>query len=243
MARYGLPFEDVPGISTYEDLRDPGLARRMGRAMEERHGQGDVVSNLLATSLVTNAYLATGDDRYRDWVVAYVDAWVERADKNGGLLPDNVGLSGKVGEYLGGKWYGGLYGWSWPHGFYNVAMAAIVAAENAFLLTRDPRYLDLPRTQIDRVFDLGAVRNLDAAAMSLREHWVGQLAAPSNMSAPREAFVVPYRYADSGWFDYQPMAPMYPTAVWHRSLAGPDWDRIERLRAASHYDWREVHSF
>ncbi len=243
MARYGLPFEDVPGVTTYDDLRDRSLARRMGQAMQERHGRGDVVSNLLTTSLVTNAYLATGDSRYRDWVVAYVDAWVERAEQNGGLLPDNVGLSGQVGEYVGGKWYGGLYGWSWPHGFYNVAMAAIVAAENAYLLTRDPRYLALPRTQLDRILDLGAVRDVDEASMSLREHWVGQFAASPDPSTPRQTFLVPYRYADSGWFDYQPMAPMYPTAIWHRSLASSDWDRIERVRAASDYDWRQVHSF
>jgi len=37
-----------------------------------------------------------------------------------GLLPDNVGLGGVVGEYMGGRWYGAMYGWSWPHGFYNI---------------------------------------------------------------------------------------------------------------------------
>jgi hypothetical protein len=25
-----------------------------------------------------------------------------------------------VGEYMGGRWYGAMYGWSWPHGFYNI---------------------------------------------------------------------------------------------------------------------------
>ena len=33
MATYGLPFEDLPGIATIEDLKDPEKARRMGRAM------------------------------------------------------------------------------------------------------------------------------------------------------------------------------------------------------------------
>ena len=68
----------------------------------------------------------------------YVDAWRARAQANGGLLPDSVGLSGQVGEYLDGKWYGGQYGWEFPHGFYNVCMTALVAATNAFLMTRDP---------------------------------------------------------------------------------------------------------
>jgi hypothetical protein len=240
MARYGLPYDDVPGVSTYDDLKDPALARRVGQAMQERMGRGDVVSNLLATSLVANAYLATGETRYRAWVLDYVEAWIERARRNGGLLPDNVGLSGEVGEYLGGKWYGGLYGWSWPHGFYNVGMAAIVAAENALLLTGDAGYLDLPRTQIDRILELGVRRPVDGEAMSLREHWVGEL---SDIGDPSEAFLVPYRYRDAGWFDYQPMAPIYPVAVWHRSLAGADWERIERLRAASGGDWRTVRFF
>ena len=40
--------------------------------------------------------------------------------------------------------------------------------------------------------------------MSLRQHWVGQLQA---LGATRETFLVPYRYADSGWFDWQPMSP------------------------------------
>jgi hypothetical protein len=243
MARYGLPFEDIPGIRSYDDLRDPDRARQMGQAMQSRHGRGDVVSNLLATSLVTNAYLASGDTRYREWVLDYVDAWVERARQNGGLIPDNVGLSGRVGEYLDGKWYGGLYGWSWPHGFYNIAMATIVAAENAYLLTGDSGYLELPRDQIDRILELGSVRDVNESPMSLREHWVGQFPASAAPEASNKEFLVPYRHADSGWFDYQPMAPMYPTAVWHRSLADPDWERLERLRLASSYDWRAVHSF
>ena len=55
MARYGLPFEDVPGITHYEDLKDPHLARRMGEVMRDRMAWGDVPANLGATSLVTNA--------------------------------------------------------------------------------------------------------------------------------------------------------------------------------------------
>ncbi|HUX86731.1 MAG TPA: hypothetical protein VMW65_06990 [Chloroflexota bacterium] len=237
MARYGLPFADVPGVASYDDLKDPALAKRMGQAMQERLGQGDVVGNLAATSLVTNAFLLTGAEKYRRWVLDYVDAWAERARRNGGLLPDNVGLSGKVGEYLNGKWYGGLYGWTWPHGFYNVAMAAVIAAENALLLTGDRSYLDLPRAQIDQILGLGTLRDIDELTMSLHEHWIGQVAALGNR---RAAFVVPYRFGDEGWFDYQPMAPIYPAAVWHRSLDPADWARLERLRAESRYDWNQV---
>ena len=143
MAHYGLPYEDVPGVHTYDDLKDVELSRRMGRAMQRRMSWGDIPANLAVTSLVTSAYLMTGDPDYRQWVLDYVDAWIVRAEENGGLLPDNVGLSGEIGEYIDGRWYGGLYGWSWPHGYYNIVMAAVVGASNAYLLSGKDRYLDL----------------------------------------------------------------------------------------------------
>jgi hypothetical protein len=240
MAVYGLPFSDVPGITSYDDLRDPALARRMGEVMHERMGRGDVAANLGVTSLVANAYLLTGDDKYRSWILTYVDAWIARARANGGLLPDNVGLSGRVGEYTGGKWYGGLYGWTWPHGLYNIGMAAIVAGTCAYLLTRDERYLDLPRAQLDAIMALGEVRDPTALPMSLRDHWVGQFAA---LGAARETFVVPYRHGDAGWFDYQPPSPIFPLALWIVSLRDDDWARLERIREAGGGDWTRVFSF
>ncbi|MAG35142.1 MAG: hypothetical protein CL878_02685, partial [Dehalococcoidia bacterium] len=217
MRRYGLPFHDVPGIGHYDDLKDPALALRLGQAMHERLGRGDVPANLAATSLVTNAYLHTGDDKYKRWVLDYVEAWIDRARQNGGLLPDNIGLTGQIGEYNSGRWWGGLYGWTWPHGFYNIGMAAIIAAANAMLLTGDTRYLDLPRTQIDRIIELGVTDD-------------GTLK-------------VPYRYGDQGWFEYRQLDLLYPVAVWIMSMDPADLARIERLRAASTTDWRAVHSF
>jgi len=100
MARYGLPHYDVPGIDSIEDLKDPLLARRMGEYMERRMSRGDVAANLAVCSLVTNAFLLTGEEQYRRWVLDYVEVWMERARGNQGLLPDNVGLSGQVGEYI-----------------------------------------------------------------------------------------------------------------------------------------------
>ena len=131
MANYGLPLTDVPGITCYDDLKDPDKALRMGQAMAERFREGDVGNNLNVNGLMMNAYLMTGDDRVRDWLLEYVGVWLERARANGGLMPDNVGLDGRVGSLHNGKWYGGLYGWTWPHGFYNLGYAAITAANNA----------------------------------------------------------------------------------------------------------------
>ena len=136
------------------------------------------------TSLVTNAFLLTGDEKYREWVLEYTDAWMDRARKNDWLLPDNVGHSGKVGEYLDGKWYGGLYGWTYPHGWYNIQMTALTAAANAYLLTRDDSYLELPRRQMDRILDLGERRDVRETHMSLRHHWIGQLTAMGDSAKP-----------------------------------------------------------
>ena len=127
MATYGLPLEDLPGITTMDDLKDAEKARRMGRAMAERMERGDVPVNLAAASLVAHAYLFTGEQKYADWVKGYVEAWLERTRVNRGITPDNVGLKGIPGENQNGKWWGGLYGWHWPHGYYSVGMALQLA--------------------------------------------------------------------------------------------------------------------
>ncbi len=240
MAPYGLPYEDVEGVSSYDDLKNPVLAQRMGQVMEARMGKGDVATNLIVTSLVANAYLMTGENKYRQWIVEYVDAWRERAKQNGGLLPDNVGLSGQVGEYINGKWYGGLYGWSWPHGYYNIGMAAVVAGTNAYLLTGNSDYLDLPRTQIDTIHKLGQTLTLGSLAMSLGHHWIGML---HQHTSETKVFVVPYRYQDTGWFDYQTPTPVYPIALWNVTFHADDWSRVAYLRKTSLTDWRQVIPF
>lgn len=261
MQPYGLPFDDVPGVNTLDDLRDPLLARRMGEVLHTRYGKGDVAANLGVTSLVANAWLLTGEPRYRDWLAEYVGAWMARAEANGGLIPDNVGLSGRVGEYLDGKWYGGLYGWQWPHGFYNLAMATLVAATAAFLATGDARYFDLPRWQMDGVWSRRTVLPIrEVKRSSLGHHWVGQLVASGDPDAVHYVgrldmagratrsedapmCVVPYRHGDRGWFDYQPLSPIYPAALWNVTRSETDWARLVALREGEFYDWRKVISF
>lgn len=240
MAVYGLPYHDVPGIQHYDDLKDPALARLMGEVMQERMGRGDVAANLGVTSLVANAFLLTGEGRYRAWLAEYVGAWVRRAADNGGLIPDNVGLGGKVGEYTGGRWYGGLYGWTWPHGLYNIAYATIVGAAAAFLATGDCSYLELPRWQLDHALAHGGERDVRTLTMSLGHHWHNQLVG---IDETQTTFVVPYRYGDQGWFDEQPLSPIFPLALWALTLGEDDRRRVEQLRAREAYDWRAVRSF
>ncbi len=240
MARYGLPYEDLEGINSVEDLKDPDKARRMGQAMKKRMDKGDCATNLHVTPLIANALYLTGEEKYRDWLLEYVDAWIERALANDGLLPDNVGLSGEVGEYTGGRWYGSMYGWTWPHGFYNIAMAAILAGTHCYLITRDRKYLQMPRTQIEKVMQQGKMADLEQEAMSLREHWIGQIAA---LGDDKISYVVPYCYGANGWSDFQPLAPMYPAALWNISGEETDWQVLEEIRDKEAYDWRKVIPF
>jgi len=238
MERYSLPFFDIPGIETVQDLADPAKAKAMGQAMFDRHSRGDVASNLSITSLVTNAFLVTNEEKYRDWVVEYTDAWIQRGKENGGLIPDNVGLSGKVGEYCNGKWYGGLYGWTWPHGFSNMIAAFFDAGTNAFMLTRDAAYLDLPRSQIDGLLELGEMRSPDQCDI------MGPVERDEASDQKEgQVFMVPKRYGDAGWFDWSPMSPAFPIALWNVSMADEDWQRIEDLRAKGGSDWNDVRPF
>ena len=72
---------------------------------------GDHPQNLRTTMLAFNAFALTHEQKYKDWVLEYVDAWVERAEANDDIMPSNIGLDGKIGGATGGKWYGGAYGW------------------------------------------------------------------------------------------------------------------------------------
>jgi len=240
MAVYGLPYEDLEGIDSVEDLKNSANARRMGQAMKERMAKGDVATNLHVCSLIANAFLMTGDEKYKRWLLEYVDAWIDRAARYDGFLPDNVGLSGEVGEYTGGKWYGSMYGWTWPHGFYNIAMAAILAGVECFLLTGEKKYLELPRNQIRKVMSEGKMANLNEQPMSLEHHWTGQIRALGDRA---DSWVVPYCYGDSGWSDWQPLAPMYPLAIWNVSGDEVDRDMVSTIRERETYDWRKVFSF
>ena len=92
----------------------------------------------------------------------------------------------------------------------------------------------------DDLLELGETRDIRHQHMSLREHWIGQFTA---MGERTESLLVPYRYGDSGWFDWQPPSPIFPAALWNLSMADEDWQRIERLREAEAYDWNDVIPF
>jgi hypothetical protein len=147
---------------------------------------GDHPQNLLATSLALNAYLLTGEAKYRQWLLEYVDAWRERTIANGGIIPTNIGLDGKIGSACGGRWYGGVYGWGFS--VINPVNGQVVHRNthhfglngfgNALLLTGDEKYIDVWRRQIDAV-------NANAKTIDGKR-------------------LFPHMYGDDGWYDFRP---------------------------------------
>ncbi len=146
---------------------------------------GDSPMNLSATSLALNAYMLSHEERYKRWILEYVEAWLERMRANGGIIPSNIGLDGKIGGACGGKWYGGVYGW----GFTVIDPAtgrpahrthhdmAINGFGNAYFLTGEDRFLDPWRKQIDAV--------------------------NSHSRQENGRTVYPHMYGDQGWYDFR----------------------------------------
>jgi len=227
---YNMPFYDVPGCTSHEAVsQNPKLSERMGEVISRRQGKGDTVVNLAATSLVTNAYLMTSETKYKEWVTEYVDAWIERRDTNNGIVPDNVGLSGKIGEYMNGKWYGSYYGWTWPHGWHSVGQAVGIAAQNATLLMRNATYMDLPRSQIDILIANGIEKD-------------DQLYVPYKYGESGKVNYVPGAWLQyplqnedgtalqvGGWFEFMPMHPSDIAHLWTMSMKPQDLQRSEKI--------------
>src|SRR5205823_11370158 len=107
------------------------------------------------------AYALTGEAKYRDWLLGYVDAWVERTHANNGIIPTNVGLDGTLGGACDGRWWGGVYGWGFSvyvapytgevaHRNY-LGPRSLDGFANALLLTGNFAYVNLWREVFDRV--------------------------------------------------------------------------------------------
>ncbi|KRA62392.1 hypothetical protein ASD79_22135 [Caulobacter sp. Root655] len=173
---------------------------------------GDGPLNLQVTSLVLNAYMLDHEPKYRAWLLGYVDAWVERARANGGVLPSNIGLDGKIGGATDGKWWGGVYGWGFSpvvpqtgkREDRNRVSRAVVGFMNAYLLTGDDQYLDVWRKQADVI---NAQRKV----------------IDGKVSTPR-------MYGEGGWYGYAPGDyRINGLEIWYLSMKASD-----RARAAEH---------
>ena len=133
----------------------------LAHCAEYLHSAGDHPLNLIATNLALNAYALTREEKYKKWLVEYMDAWKERTIANGGNIPSNIGLDGTVGGETDGKWYGGTYGWDfspWSPEHKVVAHRNMFdkgmwpGFSNALMVTGDQGYIDVLRRQVDNMY-------------------------------------------------------------------------------------------
>jgi hypothetical protein len=198
---------------------------------------GDNHVNLAATTLGVTAYALTGEQKYRDWVLEYLDAWVDRTKQNDGLIPSSVGPDGKIDSGYG--WYGGVYGWGFSvmqipwkgnvaHRAYHTRTPYSFA--NALLFTGDRKYVDLWRGVIDKVNSNAKEEN----GQTLYPHMYGRLDRLERLQAGGTLDDLPAE-GPTGWYEYRPQkfAPSVP-ALWfwthdrsHFELTGetPRWVR------------------
>ena len=208
LSGYLAPYEDIEGADSSDplfkvDWTDDRIFARVLNQINQRMTRGDVPLNLCATSLITNAYLYTGEDKYRQWVLDYLQAWEARCATNDGIMPDNIGPNGIIGELMGGKWWGGYYGWRWPHGARNIVEPALVAGSCALLMTGDMSHLDLARSQLDMLWENRREEN-------------GQIQVPA-------------RHGDRGWFDFRPPDPHLYIHLYYLSQSAEDLARLDEV--------------
>ncbi|MBM3982521.1 MAG: hypothetical protein FJ304_20070 [Planctomycetes bacterium] len=171
---------------------------------------GDHPQNLSATALALTAFAATGETKYKDWALEYAGAWRQRTLDNGGVIPTNVGLDGKIGSATVGKWYGGTYGWGFS---VEVPQTKQLAHRNthylgltgfgvAYLFTGDDRWIDPWRKMID--------------------HINGQA-----KKGPTGAPTYPHMHGDKGWYDFKEAKYAHGAEeIWYWSMADADRARL-----------------
>ncbi len=248
MDSYGLPFYDVEGVVTMMDLRDPEKAKRFGEVYSARLRNCDTVTNMLSTTMVMNAYLHTGEEKYRQWVLDYVEGWRQRYQGNKGIMPDNAGPTGVVGETMDGKWYGGHYGWTFPHGFYFIGDAMVVGGQNQRLLTGEKGKLQWVREQVEMLLTHAV------------EDEQGRVLVPQNYADPgavleyggsaNEPMTRPDRVTEypgftrkqqlDGWYEFRVMSPVHMVHAYIDSLDPHDLQVTKRLRDRHRNNWDQV---
>lgn len=159
----------------------PGHPERLTNYSTAANIRGDHPLNLCAATLAMNAYMLTHEEKYRDWLLEYAGAWRDRVLANGGNIPTNIGLDGRIGGEWDGKWYGGVFGWNfWPQtssrNYY--IRGPVIAFGEALMLTGDQSYVEPLRQQINNLY---AAKKVDNGRIML-----------------------PNKYGDNGWYGYTP---------------------------------------
>jgi hypothetical protein len=167
---YDWVGDPVPG--TFHLLHNPAgrsklldmqkwYPRMLAHCTEYLDSAGDNFLNLAATNLALNAFMLTGEAKYKTWLVEYAGAWKQRAEQCGGNIPSNIGLDGKPGGEHNGQWWKGTYGWNFTifdgeleqtaHRNYLTA-GSWPGFGNALLISGDQSYVGVLRRQMDNIF-------------------------------------------------------------------------------------------
>ncbi len=211
-------FRPGHGESNYEQM--------LAHFEEYRDVDGDSPLNFGITTLMLNAFMLEGEEKYRNWLVRYMNGWVKRTRANGDIIPTIVGSDGMVGSPCGGRWYGGVYGWGFtvtdpltgrPAHRPFFTHRAQYGFGNALLLTGDRSYVEVWRNVIRAVNAQGRPEN--------------------------GIMMYPRMHGDEGWYDFRPEPfsdgalevfywsqdggdlPPYDSKGWKDFLEGkdPDW--------------------
>jgi len=193
-------FVALHGESTYKQFLE--------HYQEYTNVVGDHFLNLVATTLPTNAYMVTGEAKYRHWIVEYMDAWLDRMKQNAGIIPSFVDLDGKIGGPTG-RWWENAYGWGFSpinpvtgrREDRNRIPRALVGFSNALLVSGDHKYVD-------------AWRDMMTAVNSHARTTDGRTEYPTMRGA-------------DGWYGWQ-REPWSVGAleVWYWSMRGEDRSRV-----------------
>jgi hypothetical protein len=239
----GDPFDPTGFVALHAERNfDEMLAH-----YEEYHDVvGDSFLNLVATTLPADAYLVTHDEKYKRWVIGYMDAWLERMKQNKGVIPSFVDLNGVIGGPQG-RWWGNAYGWGFSpvnpvtgkRENRNRIPRALVGFSNALLMTGEQRYVDAWRNQIDTVNSNARTVNgqTQYPTMFGADGWYGWQNRPWDVGAlevwywsmkPEDLTRVP----KNAWLEFlQGRNPAYP-----ETAASRDLDIIKRRLEAFRKD-------
>jgi hypothetical protein len=174
---YDWVGDPVPG--TFHLLHNPAgrgkmldleanYKKMLAHCDEYLDSSGDNFLNLASTILGMNAYMLTGEDKYRDWVLEYTRAWQQRAVEAGGMIPSNIGLDGKLGGEHNGQWWKGTYGWNFT--IFDGELEKIAhrnyfdkgswsGFSNAYVLSGDASFIGTLRKQMDLIYAAQKVEN------------------------------------------------------------------------------------
>jgi hypothetical protein len=171
---------------------------------------GDHPLNMGATSLVLNAYMLTGEEKYLAWLRGYADVWLERMAANNGIIPSNIGLDGSLGGECDGKWYGGVYGWGFtvvvPQtgelAHRNLTHWGVRGFGNAILASGDMRYAAAWGAMLDQI-------NSYAREIEGVTHY-------------------PHMYGDEGWYHFTPEPYLHGALdLYYWTQAEADYARVQ----------------